>query len=151
MNWKKHLATKNGIPSYILSHDLWYDANIQVDKTYIQFSRFSEKNIVSQLFNDNGSIEKWHEVTREYDQYDNSCFQWVQLIYFFPEKWKFIIKNDYENAANLITHDHHLIKGSRVITLDKLASTEIYSILIFKVQNKPPSNIYFENLFNDND
>ena len=44
----------------------------------------------------------------------------------------------------LIIHDHHLIKGSRVITLDKLTSTEIYSILILKVQNKTFSNIYFE-------
>ena len=49
----------------------------------------------------------------------------------------------------MIIHDHHLIKGSRVLTLDKLTSSEIYSILILKVQNKPSSNIYFENLFND--
>ena len=36
-----------------------------------------------------------------------------------------------------------------MITSDKLTSTKIYSILISKVQNKPSSNIYFENLFND--
>ena len=34
-------------------------------------------------------------------------------------------------------------------TLDKLTSTEIYSILISKIQNKPSSNIYFENMSND--
>ena len=66
-----------------------------------------------------------------------------------PERWKFIIKENYENATNLIIHDHRLIKGSRVITLNILTSTEIYSIFISKVQNKPSSNIYFENLFND--
>ena len=33
-------------------------------------------------------------------------------------------------GANFISHNHHLIKGSRVITLDKLTSTEIYSTLI---------------------
>ena len=49
-----------------------------------------------------------------------------------PERWKFIIKENYKNATNLITHDHHLIKGSRVITLDELASTEIYSILFYR-------------------
>ena len=42
-----------------------------------------------------------------------------------------------------------MIKGSRILTLDKISSTEIYAILISKVQNKPYSN--FENLFNDND
>ena len=44
-----------------------------------------------------------------------------------------------------------LIKGSRVLTLDKLTFTEIYYILISKVQNKPSSYFYFENLFDDND
>ena len=58
-------------------------------------------------------------------------------------------QKNYENAINLIIHDHHLVKGSRVITLDKLTSTELYSILISKTQNMPSSNIYFENLYND--
>ena len=53
-----------------------------------------------------------------------------------------------ENATNPIIHGHHLIRGSRIITLEKLRSTERYSILISKVQNKSSSNIYFENLFN---
>ena len=74
-----------------------------------------------------------------------------QLIDSIPEKWKFIIKKNYENAANLITYYHHLIKPSRAVTLDKLTSTKIYSILILKVQNKPSSNICFKNLFNEND
>ena len=34
-----------------------------------------------------------------------------------PEKRKFMIRKNNEVAANLITHDHPLIKGSRVITL----------------------------------
>ena len=74
----------------------------------------------------------------------------MQLIDSIPGKWKFIIKKNNEVAANLITHDHNLIKDSRVKTLDKLTSTEIYSILTLKVQNKP-SNIYFENLFKYHD
>ena len=49
----------------------------------------------------------------------------------------------------MIIHDHPLIKGSRITTLVKLTPTKIYSIFIPKVQNKPSSNIYFENLFND--
>ena len=40
------------------------------------------------------------------------------------------------------------MKGSRVITLDKLTATEICSVLISKIQNKPSSNIDFKNLFN---
>ena len=73
----------------------------------------------------------------------------MQLIDCIREKWKFINKKNNENVANLFTHDHHLIKGSRVILVDKLTSTKIYSMLILKVQNKPSSNICFENFFND--
>ena len=56
-----------------------------------------------------------------------------------------------KNKTNLIIHDHHVIKGSRVLALDKLTSNEIYSILISKVQNKPSSNFYFANMFEDNE
>ena len=51
----------------------------------------------------------------------------------YSSKMEIYHKKNNEIAANLITYDHHLIKGSRVITLDKLTSTEIYSILILKV------------------
>ena len=60
----------------------------------------------------------------------------MQLIDSITEKWKFISKKPNEIGANPITHDYHLIKGSRVITLDKLISTKICSILILMLQNK---------------
>ena len=78
------------------------------------------------------------------------CFQWLQLISAIPEAWTFIIKKTHESTTNLIIHDHHVIEDSRILALDKLSFTEIYTILISKVQNKPSSNFYFENLFNDN-
>ena len=69
----------------------------------------------------------------EYNLHESFHFQWLQFQKeFFPERWKFIIEENYENATNLIIHDQHLVKESRVITLDKLTSTEIFSILISK-------------------
>ena len=58
--WKHHLAMMTEIPSYILPQYLWYNANIQVDKTSIHFSPYFEINInyVLQLFNNNGSMKK---------------------------------------------------------------------------------------------
>ena len=61
---------------------------------------------------------------------------------------KYVTKKTHENTTNLIIHDLYAIKGSRVLTLDKL--TEIYPLLISKVQSKPSSNFYFENLFDEN-
>ena len=43
------------------------------------------------------------------------CFPCVRLMDSISEKWKFIIKKN-EITGNLITYDHHLIKGSGVIT-----------------------------------
>ena len=51
---------------------------------------------------------------------------------------------------NVIIYDHHVINDSRVLTLDKLTLTEIIPILISKVHNNS-SNMYFENLLDDND
>ena len=49
--------------------------------------------------------------------------------------------------ADLLIHDHHLIKRARILTLEKLSSKELYSILITKLTNKPSSNVYFEKIF----
>ena len=151
--WKKYLTRKPEIPFCILSQYLWYNGNIQVDKNSIYLVRFPEKNInyVSQLFRPDGPINKWHELNTEHKLHEHSYFQWPQLIGAIPEGWEFIIKETHESATNLIIHDHHVIKGSRILTLDKLSSTKIYAILISNAQNKPSSNFYFETLFNEND
>ena len=52
-------------------------------------------------------------------------------------KMEYIFKENFENATDVIIHDHHLVKGSRFITLDKVTSAERDSILIFKALNKP--------------
>ena len=144
MNWKKHLAMMAEIPSFILSQCPCCNKSIQVDKASVHFLKFSEKSIsyVSQLFSDNSSIKKWHEFKREYNIHESSYFKWLLEIDSLPKRWKFINKENYEIATNLIIHYHHSIKDLRVITLDKLTSTQIYSILISKFQNKLSYNIY---------
>ena len=86
---------------------------------------------------------------RERNLHESLCFQWLPLTDSIPQRWKIIIKENYGNAITLIIHDHPLDKGSRLITLDRLISTELYSILIPKAANNPSSNIYLENLYND--
>ena len=84
-------------------------------------------NYVSQLFRPDGSIKTWHELKTEHELHENSYFQWLQQIKAIPEGWKSIIKGTHESTTNLIIHDHHVIKGSRILTLDKLSSTKIYA------------------------
>ena len=131
--WKYHLTRK---PE--MSRHLWYNENIPVDENSMDLVRVSEKNInyVFQLFGPDGSIKTWHWLRTEYELYENSYFQWLLLLIF-------IIKKVHKNKTNFTIHDHYVMKGSRVLALDKLASSEIYSISIS--QNKP--NFHFKNLF----
>ena len=99
------------IPFVAFAQYLWHES-IQVDTVHFSlcsFFKVSEKSIneVLQLFSDNCSIKKWHEFKRDYNLQKNSSFKWLKLIYSIPEKWKFIIKENHENAANFIIHDHY--------------------------------------------
>ena len=70
-------------------------------------------------------------VWTEHELHENSYIQWSKMISAIPEGLKFVIKETHESTTNLIIHDYHVIKGSRI--LDKQSSTKIYAILISKV------------------
>ena len=72
------------------------------------------------------------------------------MINSFPKKWKLTIKQSSSDANILIIHNHHLIKGSRILILDKLTSKELYQILISSRTNKVASVTCFETKFNVN-
>ena len=44
--------------------------------------------------------------------------------------WKKCIKQTSQNTRFPVIKDHHLLRGSRIITLEKLSSKELYSLLI---------------------
>ena len=106
---KKHLAMMAKIPSCILPQCLWYSKSILVDKASLYFLMFSKKssNYDSQSFSDDGSSKKWHQLETGYNLRESSYFKWLQLVDSIPERWKFVIKENYENATNLIIQDHH--------------------------------------------
>ena len=107
-------------------------------------------DFASQLFDTNGSIKSWHLLKQEYHLNKNSYFQWPQLIKLTPEKWKLTIKQSSSDTKNLIAHGHHLIKGSRILILEKLTSKELHQILISSRANKVTSVTYFETKFKAN-
>ena len=95
-------------------------------------------------------MKAWHLLKQEYHLNNNSYFQWLQLINSIPEKWKLTIKQSSSDAKNLIIHGHHLIKGSRILIIEKLTSKELYQILISSRTNKVTSVTYFETNVNAN-
>ena len=51
------------------------------------------------------------------------------------------------HGNNLCTYDHWFTKSSRILTLEKLTSKEIYDFFIFKVVSKPVFNLELGELF----
>ena len=66
------------------------------------------------------------------------------MIQAIPLIWKQKI-NDKEITVeiNHVVQDHHLIKNTRVIVLDKIAAREIHSVLLSS-SNTPTSQEYFD-------
>ena len=72
----------------------------------------------------------------------------MQLIHAIPLIWKQKINNSEKNVEkNDVIQDHHLIKNTRVIVLDKLTAREIYSVLLLSSGNTPTSQKYFGKVF----
>ena len=89
----------------------------------------------------------------------------MQLKHAISHQWKRIIKQNPGNVnssrpevlehlrwllldvINILIQDHRLIKRARTLTLEKLSSKELYSVLVTKFANKHSSNVYFEKIF----
>ena len=62
VNWKIFFCRIRETPSCILSQLLFYNIYIQIDEGDGHLSRFSQNNLnlVSQLFDTNGTVKSWH-------------------------------------------------------------------------------------------
>ena len=115
-SWSQSLSGSPETSSQMLSQFLLFSKYIKIEGTIIHFPKFSNKaiNFLSQLF-ENGRIISWINV-----------------------------KDRCELTINIFFHlcqNYHVIKGARILPLDKLSIKEIYSILILNIVNKPTSNI----------
>ena len=72
----------------------------------------------------------------------------MQLINAIPLNWKTIIKHNC-SSASLLLLNHHLIKKNNLISLDKLHCRELYNILVYTSPHKPTTQVYFDNLFRE--
>ena len=128
-NWKKYFSTNPETPSYV------------------NFTNFSTKiiNFVSDLVNENCNCKSWETLKNEYHLDNKLYFQWMQLIHAIPLIWKQKINDSEKNVEkSYVVQDHHLIKNTRIIALDKLTAREIYSVLLLSSGNTPTSQKYFD-------
>ena len=76
-------------------------------------------------------------------------FPLMQLINSIPLNWRNIFKNN-SSSRNFLLLNHHLGKKN-LISLDRLHCRELYSILVYISLRRPTSQIYFGNLFQEQD
>ena len=101
-----------------------------------------------QMVGKDAFLKNWHTVKHEYDLQNNLYFQWMQLISAIPSNWKNIIKQN--NGINTFTTtQHHFIRNSRVLTVQKASLKELYWIPIATVKHNPTLQKYLEKKFND--
>ena len=60
------------------------------------------------------------------------------------QKCEKCIKQASENTSLLVVNDHHLLRGWRIIILEKLSSKELYSLLISATGHQPTSQKCFD-------
>ena len=150
LDWKKIFFVNPCVPSCIQNLVLWFNKFIQINRKPAFYKKFSLNNInfLMQLVDRNGFFKNWHTVKHEYDLQNNLYFQWMQLINAIPSNWKNIIKQN-NDINTFTTTQHHFIRNSRVLTVQKVTSKELYWILITTVKYKPTSQKYFEKKFTD--
>ena len=126
MSWSNHFSSISEVPSCILSSVLWNNCSIRINRKPITFRVLSNQNLIylHQLFDNNGRIKNWDNIKSELELNDFLYFQWRQLVHSIPQKWKLIIKDNYND--NLLYSNYHLIKKNNVLSLDKLNAKELY-------------------------
>ena len=62
-----------------------------------------------------------------------------------PSNWKNMIKQN-NDINTFATTEHHFIRNSRVLTVQKATSKELYWILITTIEHKVTSQKYFKKI-----
>ena len=150
INWSSYFSSNSEVSSCIQSNFLWYNKHILIDNKPVYLSRFCDKNVnfLDNLIDCSGSFKSWTILKTEFNLADSSYFSWMQLVNAIPTNWKTTIKSNC-SSTDLLLLNHHLIKKNNLTGLDKLHCRELYNILVYASPHKPTSQVYFENLFRD--
>ena len=147
---KKAFGSHFKFHSNLLFNIITSNKFIIVDDSYVNFTKFLTKNInfVSDLVNENCNFKSWKNLKNEYHSDNKLYFQWMQLIQVIPLIWKQKINDSEKNVEkSYVAQDHHLIKNTRIVVLDKLTAREIYSMLLLSSGNTPTSQKYIGKVF----
>ena len=91
-------------------------------------------------------LKFWQKILSDFRLTKKSYFKWFQLIHAAPRPWKLVVLNDKQNCKNIIYLNHHFIKKSKILAIEKLILKELYSLSIVLKNELPSSQKYFFNI-----
>ena len=117
MNWKKYFIV---LP--FLSSFSGITVILKLITGMSTLSFFSTKNInfMTELFHSGGSVKNWNILKTEYALQNQGHFCWLQHRSTIPKMWKKCIKQTSEDTSLLVVKEHHLLRDSRIIILERL-------------------------------
>ena len=148
INWSD-CSTNPICATSVLTQVIWNNAMIKIDNSPFRFKQFEQANIkhVFQICNENGSLKNWNQIKAEFDLPNSLFFKYAQLKNSIPPSWKEYIRGEPININTPVCAG--ILQSTRIITIDKLISKQIYTILIRNKNSVPTAKLHFDTLFPD--
>ena len=134
-SWKRNISYT---PSCIRSQFLRFNNYRTIHNNSVHFKEFSSHNInfINQLFTSEGEFKDWNHIKRAFQLTDNLYYKFAQISHKIPKNWKQILRENRAETGSIYL-DHHLIGNNLLLSLEKLISKGLYSILISKEKAYP--------------
>ena len=141
IKWSKIARSEPVTASTIYTQKIWFNFYLKIeDKSYL--SKIFDKagiKFVKDVFAENGRLLKWNEFHQKYNLSSTHFFKWRQIVESIPKHWKHLIIQDQGKSRNNGILHQHLLDLTRQLCMDRMTSSQIYTILIRTVFVKPAS------------
>ena len=130
-NWIEISSSEPLTNSMILSESLWYNEFIKIDSLSISPSFFnvSESVFLWNLFDSTGNFISWQNFAQNFNLKQQFYFKFVQIRNSIPRSWISKLKN-VMTSESICHFAPHLNIKARIVTLEKLSSSQFYKIFI---------------------
>ena len=98
------------------------------------------------LLDERGNFVSWDTFSNKYNIQQNKLFKWIQLKNCIPKTWLKLVRIDILQE-NICDFKPHINIKSRICSINKLSSADIYKLLIKRIEKPPTSQSFFNEKF----
>ena len=137
----------------IVTHCLWHNHYLKIANNTFHFKGFEVRNLnyIYQLFNNNGSVKTWNQISEEFTLDASLHFKYLQIVNAIPPSWKRMIFENIDTPYEITSPTRGIQQCTRTILLEKLQSKQFYIILIRNRNHTPTAKIYFNEKYSNID